>query len=88
VNPHAWLYLDVTGADGKTVSWAIELGAPNALVRRGWRTSDIKVGVTLFVDGYQAKNGRTVANGRTVKFQDGKELFVGSSGTGAPSDPR
>ena len=88
INPHAWLYMDVVGADGQTVNWSIELGAPNALVRRGWRKDAVPSGVEIVVDGYLAKNGKSVANGRTVKFKDGKELFVGSSGTGAPNDPR
>jgi hypothetical protein len=88
VNPHAWLYLDVVGDDGKTVNWGIELGAPNALVRRGWRTDAVKAGVDLVIEGYQAKNGKSVANGRNVKFPDGRELFVGSAGTGAPSDSK
>lgn len=88
INPHSWLYIDVVGADGKTTNWAIELGAPNALIRRGWRKDAVPVGIDLVVNGYLAKNGKSIANGRTVKFKDGRELFVGSSGTGAPGDPK
>ena len=88
VNPHAWIYIDVVGDDGKTTNWSIELGAPNALMRRGWRTNVVEVGAELIINGYLAKNGKPIANGRAVKFPDGKELFVGSSGTGAPNDPK
>jgi hypothetical protein len=85
INPHSWIYMDVV-KDGKTTNWAIELGAPNALMRRGWRTNAVTKGAEIVVNGYLAKNGKPIANGRTVKFPDGKELFVGSSGTGAPVD--
>lgn len=87
INPHSWIYLDVVDKDGKTTNWSVELGAPNALMRRGWRTDAVKVGAEIVVNGYLAKNGKPICNGRTVKLPDGKELFVGSSGTGAPGDP-
>lgn len=86
VNPHGWIYLDVEGTDGKVVNWGVESGAPNALLRRGLRKSDFPLGVQIIVEGYQAKNGAPTANGVTVKFSDGRNFFMGSSGTGAP-DP-
>jgi hypothetical protein len=86
VNPHSWLHVDVKGPDGQTVNWAFELGAPNAMFRRGWRKDSIQPGVEVQVTGYRAKNGKAVANGRTIKLPDGRELFAGSSGTGAPLD--
>ena len=86
INPHGWIYLDVKGKDGKVVSWAIETGAPNALLRRGLRKTDFPLGVEVKVSGYLAKNGKPVANGRTVTFPDGRDFFFGSSGTGAPED--
>lgn len=86
VNPHSWLHVDVKGRDGETVNWAFELGAPNALFRRGWRKDSIQTGVEVQVTGYRAKNGKAVANGRTIKLPGGQELFAGSSGTGAPLD--
>jgi hypothetical protein len=91
VNPHGWLYVDVKDADGKIASWAIETGNPNALLKRGLRTTNFPVGVELIVTGFKAKNGQLRANGRTVKFSDGRDFFLGSSGTGAPAadgDPR
>ena len=86
VNPHSWVYIDVKGPDGRVVNWALELGAPNALLRRGWRKESIPVGAEVVVQGYLARNGRPVANGRTIKLPNGQEFFAGSSGTGAPVD--
>ena len=42
----------------------------------------------ITVEGYQAKDGANRANGRDITYQDGKKLFVGSSGTGAPDEGR
>jgi hypothetical protein len=83
-NPHGWIYLDVKGDDGKVTNWAVEFGAPNALLRRGLRKSDFPTGVELVVKGYRAKNGTPTINGTTVKLPDGRNLFTGSSGGGAP----
>jgi hypothetical protein len=88
VNPHSWIHLDVKGPDGKVETWAIEAGAPNAMFRRGWNKNSIPVGIEIVVEGYRAKNGKNIANGRDVLLPDGKKLFVGSSGTGAPRDGR
>ena len=86
VNPHSWLYLDVKETDGAVVNWALELGPPNALFRRGWTKDSIPTGVEIMITGFRARSGKTIGNGRTVTFPDGRELFAGSSGTGAPSD--
>ena len=86
INPHSWLYVDVKGPDGQVVNWRFELGAPNALFRRGWRKDSIPLGIEVEVTGFRGKSGRPIANGRTIKFADGRELFAGSSGTGAPLD--
>ena len=88
VNPHGWVYLDVKEPDGKVMNWAVEAGAPNALLRRGLRKTDFPPGLEIVIDGYRAKNGSRTANGRTVTFADGRNFFMGSSGTGAPSDGR
>ena len=85
-NPHSWIHIDATGPDGKVERWAIEGGAPNALLRRGWTKNSVPVGVEIIVDGFQAKDGSFRANGRDITFPDGKKLFVGSSGTGAPDE--
>jgi hypothetical protein len=86
VNPHAWLYIDVVESDGTTVNWAIEMGAPNGLIRRGFNKDSVPIGTKVMVKGYQAKDGGKRANGAGVTFPDGRRVFVGSSGTGAPAD--
>jgi hypothetical protein len=86
VNPHGFIYLDVKSPDGKVVNWAVETGGPNALLRRGVRKTDFVLGTTITVQGFKAKSGLPIANGRTVKLADGRNLFAGSSGTGAPRD--
>jgi hypothetical protein len=86
INPHGWIHVDVKDPDGKVVSWAVEAGGPNALLRRGLRKTDFAIGQTIKVTGYLAKNGTPTANGRTVTFPDGRDFFMGSSGTGAPED--
>lgn len=83
-NPHAWLYLDVTGEDGSTVNWALEMGGANGLIRRGWRREDLPVGTVLLVEGWQARNATPTANISTVTFEDGRRLFAGSSNPAAP----
>ena len=86
INPHAWIYLDVKNTDGSVTNWMVEAGAPNALLRRGWTKASLLPGTEILVEGYQAKDGANRANGRDITFKDGKKLFVGSQGTGAPDE--
>jgi uncharacterized protein DUF6152 len=86
INPHSWLYIDVKDPSGKAVPWKVEMGAPNQLLRRGWNKTSLPVGTEVVVEGYRAKNGSDIANGGSVILADGRKLFVGSSGTGAPYD--
>ena len=86
INPHAWIHMDVKKPDGKVESWMVEAGAPNALLRRGFNKSSLLPGTVITVEGYQAKDGANRANGRDITYQDGRKLFVGSSGTGAPDE--
>jgi len=88
VNPHSWVYIDVKDDSGKTTTWAIECGAPNALLRRGWNKNSLPIGSEIVVDGYRAKNGSSTANAKDITFPDGKKLFMGSSGTGAPYEEK
>ena len=88
VNPHSWIHIDVTNPDGTVEQWMIEGGPPNALLRRGFRQNDLMPGTEVLVEGYQAKDGSSRANGRDLTFADGTKLFLGSSGTGAPQDGR
>ena len=84
VSPHGWLHIDVEGTDGTMVNWAVEMGNPTALLRRGLRRGDFPIGIEFVVEGYLAKDGTPTANGITITFPDGRDVFAGSSGTGAP----
>ena len=86
VNPHAWIYMDVKKDDGTVEEWMIEAGTPNTLLRRGFTKESLQPGAEIIVDGYQAKDGERRANGRDVTLPNGKTLFLGWAGTGAPDD--
>ena len=87
VNPHAWIHIEVTDPDGSKKEWMVEGGTPNTLLRRGITRESLKVGTVLVIDGYQARDHSLLrANGRNVTYPDGRKLFLGSSGTGAPTD--
>jgi hypothetical protein len=87
VNPHTWIHLETTKPDGTKEEWMVEGGTPNTLLRRGITKDSLKIGTQIVVDGYQARDHSVNrANGRNITFPDGKKLFLGSSGTGAPSD--
>jgi len=87
VNPHAWIHLAVVQPDGTTEEWMVEGGTPNTLLRRGITRDSLKVGTEIVVDGYQARDHSLLrANGRNITYPDGRKLFLGSSGTGAPTD--
>ena len=88
VNPHAWIHLEVTKPDGTKEEWMVEGGTPNTLFRRGFTRDAVKAGMEITVEGYRAKNGANRANGRDLILADGRRLFMGSSGTGAPIDGR
>jgi len=87
-NPHAWIYLDVVGPDGKVVNWAFETGGANSLARRGWRKEDLAHGTVLTIEGWQARNGTPTANASSITFQDGRRLFAGTSNPAAPPDQK
>jgi len=86
INPHSWIHIDVKGPDGKVVSWMVEGGSPNALLRRGFTKASLPEGSVIVIEGYQAKDGSNRANGRDITFADGRKLFLGSAGTGAPDE--
>jgi hypothetical protein len=86
INPHSWIHIDVEDANGTVVTWAIECGAPNALMRRGLNKNSIPTGLELVIEGFGAKDGSNTANARDITLPDGTQFFVGSSGTGAPYD--
>jgi hypothetical protein len=88
INPHAWIHVDVKEPDGSVTMWMVEAGSPNVLLRRGLTKTSVPAGTQVVVEGYQSKDGSKRANGRDITLPDGKKLFLGSSGTGAPYDEK
>jgi len=87
VNPHTWIHVEITKDDGSKEVWMVEGGSPNTLLRRGANKNTFPVGTEVVVDGYQARDhSEKRANARNITFPDGRKLFLGSTGTGAP-DP-
>lgn len=86
INPHAWIHLSVKNADGTTTEWMVEAGAPNGLLRRGFNKNSLPPGTEIVVEGWQAKDESTRMNGSNITYPDGRKLFIGSQGTGAPTD--
>ena len=72
--------------DGTVEEWAVEGGAPSALLRRGWTKNTLPAGTKVVVEGFMAKDGSHRANARDITFPDGTKMFIGSSGTGAPDE--
>jgi hypothetical protein len=88
INPHTWIHIETKGANGKPEIWMVEGGTPNTLQRRGITRDSVAIGTVIVVEGFRSKDGRMRANGRNLTFPDGRTLFMGSSGTGAPQDGR
>ena len=86
INPHSWITIEVNRDDGTVETWEIEAGAPNSMFRRGFTADSLPIGIEIVVTGYQARDGARRANGRNLMLPDGTLLFMGSSGTGAPTD--
>src|SRR6478735_11890478 len=86
INPHTWIHMESKAANGATEVWMVEGGTPNTLQRNGVTRDSLKIGTVIVVSGYRAKDGRMRANGRDITLPDGRTLFMGSSGTGAPRD--
>jgi len=88
INPHSWMHIEVKKADGTVEAWMIEAGSPNSLFRRGINKNTVKPGMVVVVDGYQARDGSRRANGRDITLPEGRRLFLGSQGTGAPGEQK
>ena len=82
VNPHGWLYVDVTNDDGSVTNWAVEAGGATQLLRRGLRKTDFPAGTEVVVNGFLARSGEPVVNGRSVTTPDGRNFFLGSEAGG------
>jgi hypothetical protein len=87
VNPHTWIHVEIVKDDGTKEVWMVEGGSPNSLLRRGATKESLPVGLDVIVDGYQSRDHSLLrANARNVTFTDGRKLFLGSTGTGAPPE--
>jgi hypothetical protein len=90
INPHAWVHILVEEQGKPARTWAVEGGTPNTLLRAGITRDTLKIGTEIVVRGYQSKDHECTplcrANGRDMTFPDGRKIFMGSSGTGAPRD--
>jgi len=90
INPHAWVHVETTLDSGESLTWELEAGTPNTLVRRGLTRTLLRPGTEVVVRGYQSKDRMCTPNcrgsGRDMTLPDGRSLFMGSSGTGAPRD--
>jgi uncharacterized protein DUF6152 len=84
INPHSWIYIDVTKLDGNVENWAVEAGPPGTLIRAGFTKESLSAGTVIKVNGYRAKDGALRANGRDITLPDGRLLFVGGSSPDAP----
>jgi hypothetical protein len=84
-NPHAWIYIDVQGKDGKVVNWAFETAPANFLYRRGWRREDLVPGTVVIVEGWLARNGKPLANSSAFTLPDGRRLYAGTAPTEGPA---
>ena len=90
INPHAWVHINNTNSQHAQGAWMVEGGTPNTLLRAGIDRNSLKPGTEIVVRGYQSKDKLSKPackpNGRDVTFADGRKIFMGSSGTGAPKD--
>jgi len=88
VNPHSWFHIDVKGPDGTVVTWMVEGGSPNQLIRMGVTKNTVPIGTKLLIDAYQAKDGTAKAVGRNFVLPDGSRLFLGGSAPGGAPDAK
>ncbi|HEY7444275.1 MAG TPA: DUF6152 family protein [Vicinamibacterales bacterium] len=83
-NPHIYFYLDVKDENGAVVKWGCEAASPGALSRRGFKRGNLKIGETIIVDGYRARDGSHLIDARRVTLADGRIVSGASAGDGGP----
>ena len=81
VNPHSWLTIDVTKADGTVERWKLEGGSPSVLLRLGWNRYSLPAGTRIKVVAFQAKDGAFRGSTREIEFPDGRKMNMGGSAT-------
>jgi hypothetical protein len=89
INPHSYITLDVRNDDGSVTRWSVEMGAPSALYRNGWRKDSVKVGDELTIQGYRARDGSNTIFGSQARLADGTRVLGGAPRNvpSAPSSP-
>ncbi|HLK49276.1 MAG TPA: DUF6152 family protein [Bryobacteraceae bacterium] len=88
VNPHSWVHVDVTDANGKVTNWSCETAPPNILYRQGWRPNSLKEGDEVTIEGFAAKDATATMTANSVTLANGRRMFVGSNKDGAPSESK
>jgi len=83
-NPHIWIYIDVKDKDGKVTNWGFQGGPPSYLMRSGWNKNDLKVGETVTMQGFKAKDGSNLASGGRATLPNGRKVFAGTPDDGSP----
>jgi hypothetical protein len=73
-NPHSWLLIEVTNADGSVTVWGFEAEGPSTLLRAGIRKSDLVPGDKVKVVGHPMKDGRPAAAWISLTKDDGTEM--------------
>jgi hypothetical protein len=81
MNPHVRFAMDAKDERGEVTAWELTMGSATGLMRRGWQRSLLKVGDTVTVNGFAARDGSHLANARLLTLSDGREMY-----TGAPPD--
>jgi len=79
INPHSWIHIDVTNADGTKAAWEVEGGTPNTLFRKGINDNTLPAGTAIVVDGYKARDGSNRMSGRNITLADGRQVFLSGS---------
>lgn len=79
VNPHSWLYFDVTAPDGTVKNWGVEFGTPNALARKGLKKADLPIGTLVHVKGYRSKSGGSFVYSVILTLPDGRSIQTGGA---------
>lgn len=87
-NPHIWFYLDVKDERGNVMPWGFSGAPPGVLQRRGISKDRLKVGETIVVEGFRARDGSNNASGGTVTFLDGRRVFTASNEDALPRDSK
>jgi hypothetical protein len=84
INPHSWIHIEITNADGTKSAWEVEGGTPNTLFRKGINDNTLPAGTEVSVDGYRARDGSNRMSGRDITLADGRKVFLSGS---APAQP-